>query len=66
MKFEANDMLQRNQLKSVFGGGYGSGTCNLEDANTCSSNSDCTSPDKCITFNCTEDDGTPGTYKSCI
>lgn len=29
LKLEANDMLQRNQLKSVFGGygGYNTGTC---------------------------------------
>tara|TARA_R110002049_G_scaffold65035_1_gene170957 strand:+ start:87706 stop:87933 length:228 start_codon:yes stop_codon:yes gene_type:complete len=27
LKLEADDLLQRNQLKSVLGGGYGNGVC---------------------------------------
>nr|WP_143404128.1 hypothetical protein [Gaetbulibacter sp. 4G1] len=59
LKLEANDMLQRNQLRTIFGGyvgGYGS-SCK---GNSCSSSNLCSS--QCI---CKYDDN-QGTSGTCI
>lgn len=64
LKLGADDMLQRNQLKTVFGGYSGSGTCEDDE---CSSDSGCTTEHpKCNDFNCTDDNGKSSKYKSCI
>jgi len=71
LKLEATDLLQRNELKTVFGGydgGYGGGS-NCATASSCNSTSDmkngcaCTSDSQCCSGDC--DGHWISTAKSC-
>ena len=50
LKLEADDILQRSQLKTIFGGGYGGPTCTCYDSGGTTRTKTFSSPSNCSGF----------------